>query len=121
MQVRAWLPKRQLIVTADSSYAALELLAASPGLSAPVTIVTRLRLDAALYDPAPPRQPGQRGAPRKKGHASQTWLHAWTTRRLSGLSIPSPGTAARYARFVWPPALRSGTTAGCRQWHCAGC
>ncbi len=49
MQVRAWLPKRQLIVTADSSYAALELLAASQGLTEPVTIVTQLRLDAALY------------------------------------------------------------------------
>ena len=26
-----------------------------------VTVVTRLRLDAALYDPAPPRAPGRRG------------------------------------------------------------
>jgi hypothetical protein len=67
MQVRAWLPKRQLVVTADGSYAALELLAASQGLAEPVTIVTRLRLDAALYDPAPPRPPGTLGAPRKKG------------------------------------------------------
>jgi hypothetical protein len=30
-------------------------------------MITRLRLDAALYDPAPPRQPGKKGAPRKKG------------------------------------------------------
>jgi hypothetical protein len=29
--------------------------------------VTRLRLDAALYEPAPPRQPGAKGRPRKKG------------------------------------------------------
>jgi hypothetical protein len=29
--------------------------------------VTRLRLDAALYEPAPPRRPGQRGRPRPKG------------------------------------------------------
>jgi hypothetical protein len=48
-QVRAWLPKRPLIVTADSSYAALALPAASQGLAEPVTIVTQLRLDAALY------------------------------------------------------------------------
>lgn len=66
MQVRSWLPKRQLIVTADSLYATLELLAASQGLAEPVTIVMRLRLDAALYDPVPPREPGRRGAPRKK-------------------------------------------------------
>ena len=30
-------------------------------------MITRLRLDAALYAPAPPRQPGQTGRPRHKG------------------------------------------------------
>ena len=32
-----------------------------------MTFITRLRLDAALYEPAPPRRPGQRGRPRLKG------------------------------------------------------
>ncbi|WP_456316830.1 IS701 family transposase [Teichococcus aestuarii] len=32
-----------------------------------VTSITRLRLDAALYDPAPPRLPGTNGRPRTKG------------------------------------------------------
>jgi hypothetical protein len=32
-----------------------------------VSLITRLRLDAALYDPAPPRQAGQNGRPRLKG------------------------------------------------------
>jgi len=36
-------------------------------LPEPVTFVTRLRLDAALYDPAPPRTAGQMGRPRLKG------------------------------------------------------
>src|SRR5207244_846181 len=66
-QVRRWLPNRAIVVVADSSYAVLELLASCVGLSTPVTMITRLRLDAALYDPAPPREPGKRGAPRKKG------------------------------------------------------
>jgi hypothetical protein len=66
-QVRRWLGERAIIVVADSSYAAIELLAAAVGLPVPVTMITRLRLDAALYDPAPPREPGLRGAPRKKG------------------------------------------------------
>ena len=66
-QVRRWLPERQIVVTADSSYAVLELLAAAAALTQPVTIVTRLRLDAALYEPAPPREKGKKGAPRKKG------------------------------------------------------
>jgi hypothetical protein len=32
-----------------------------------VDVITRLRLDAALYEPAPPRQPKQNGRVRKKG------------------------------------------------------
>src|SRR5216684_971524 len=55
LQLRRWLPGRYLVVVADSSFAALELLARAAGLPEPVTVVTRLRLDAALYEPAPER------------------------------------------------------------------
>jgi len=72
VQVRRWLPSRALVVVADSTYAAIELLAACVGLPVPVTMITRLRLDAALYDPAPPREPGKRGAPCKKGERQPT-------------------------------------------------
>jgi hypothetical protein len=65
--VRRWWPHRALVVVADSTYAALEFLAACRGWPRPVTVVTRLRLDAALYAPAPPREPGQIGRPRRKG------------------------------------------------------
>jgi hypothetical protein len=64
LQLRRWLPGRRLIVVGDSSFAALELLAS---VRAQATMVTRLRLDAALYEPAPARRPGQMGRPRKKG------------------------------------------------------
>jgi hypothetical protein len=50
---------------ADSGFAALELLAAL--VRHGVTCVTRLRLDAALYEPAPPRRPGAVGRPRTRG------------------------------------------------------
>jgi DDE superfamily endonuclease len=65
LQVRRWLPGRELVLLADSSFAALDLLAvlARHGL----VCITRLRLDAALYAPAPPRRPGTRGRPRSKG------------------------------------------------------
>lgn len=65
--LRRWLPERSLVMVADSTYAAIKLLAACQGLSEPVTLVSRLRLDAALYNPPPVRQPGQRGRTRKKG------------------------------------------------------
>jgi hypothetical protein len=67
MQVRRWLPKRKLILVADSSYAALELLHSLLSLPEPVFMVTQLRLDAALYEPAPPPKPETIGRPRKKG------------------------------------------------------
>src|SRR3712207_1733094 len=68
-----WLPGREVVVVADSSYAVIELLkqvSDTPDLS----LITRLRLDAALYDPAPPRAPRQNGRPRKKG-ARRPTLH----------------------------------------------
>ena len=67
LQVRCWLPTRKLVVVADSTYAVIELLWRLVQLPNPVYMVTRLRLDAALYEPAPPREPGTRGRPRVKG------------------------------------------------------
>ncbi len=66
-QVRRWLPHRTIVLVADSSFAALEWLEALRQRSTSVFVVTRLRLDAALYDPAPQRQPKQMGRPRKVG------------------------------------------------------
>jgi len=67
LQVRRWLPERTLVVVADSSYAAILLLERLRRLPNPICMVTRLRLDAALYKPAPPRKPGTPGRPRLKG------------------------------------------------------
>jgi hypothetical protein len=69
---RRWWPERAIVAVADSTYAALEFLAACRSWRAPVTVVTRLRLDAALYDPAPPRRPRQMGRPRLKGQRQPT-------------------------------------------------
>ena len=65
VQARRWMPGRPLVLVADSGFAALELLAALARQG--VACVTRLRLDAALYKPAPPRGPGTVGRPRTKG------------------------------------------------------
>ncbi len=64
LQARRWLPGRDLVLVADSSFAAPAFLAALSHRG--VTVITRLRLDAALYDPAPPRRPGTVGRPRIK-------------------------------------------------------
>jgi hypothetical protein len=72
VQVRRWVPQRELIVVADSSFAVLTLLDALRHLARPVTMMTRLRLDAALYEPAPERLPNQTGRPRLKGNRLPT-------------------------------------------------
>jgi hypothetical protein len=61
---RCWLPTRALVVVGDHTHAALEWLDA---VRHPMGVITRLRLDAALGEPAPPRPPRQNGRPRKKG------------------------------------------------------
>jgi hypothetical protein len=89
-QVRRWVPKRELVVVADSSFAVLTLLDALRQLAQPITMITRLRLDAALYDPAPKRTPGQIGRPRLKGkrlptlqQILQNTATSWTAVRVA--------------------------------------
>jgi len=72
LQLRRWLPNRSIVVVADNSYAVLDLLARCRRLVHPVTMVTRLRLDAALYDPVPIRTCSTIGRPRCKGKRQVT-------------------------------------------------
>ena len=66
-----WLPGRSVIFVADSSFAAIDLLKRVSNLER-ASLITRLRLDAALYEPAPERKLGQRGRPRLKGKRQPT-------------------------------------------------
>jgi hypothetical protein len=84
--VRRWYPQREIVAVADRAYASLKLLESCRKLTNPITFITRLRLDAALYEPAPPRRPGQMGRPRIKGE------------RLPNLSV-----VAEDPKTVWKP------------------
>ncbi len=96
-QVCRWVPARGLIFVADGGYSALELLnwcgraARRRRSGAALAFITRLRLDAALYEPAPVRRPGQTGRPRIKG------------RRLPTLAkrLADPATKWRTAALPW--------------------
>ncbi len=70
LQARRWVPGRDIVVVADSSFSSLLFLQALQRRG--LTVITRLRLDAALYDPAPPRAPGTMGRPRKAGQRLAT-------------------------------------------------
>ena len=71
-----WLPGREVAFMADRSFAALELLDHVTTLPR-ASMITRLRLDAALSDPPPPRHPRQRGRPRRKGKRRRTLEAVW--------------------------------------------
>jgi DDE superfamily endonuclease len=86
LQVRRWYPQREIVAVADRAYASLKLLDRCRKLSHPITFISRLRLDGALYEPAPPRRPGQMGRPRIKGE------------RLPNLSV-----VAKDPKTVWKP------------------
>jgi hypothetical protein len=64
-QLRRWLPDRDLTLVVDGAFAALEFLDHLRSVS--ITGITRLRLDARLYEPPPPRRRGHPGRPSIKG------------------------------------------------------
>jgi len=107
-QVRRCLPNRKLVLTADSTYAAIEFLSFCQRMLKPVTVITRLRLDAALYDPAPARLVGQKGRPRKKG-ARQPTLAAhlsdpstiWTEHRVAWYGRTTKTVRLSSATALW--------------------
>jgi hypothetical protein len=85
--VHRWLPDRQLVLVGDRGYASLELLAAVRPVA---TFITRLRLDAHLCAPPPPRTPRQLGRPRLVGQRLPT-LEQWRDDPATGwtaLTVP---------------------------------
>ena len=96
--VRRWQPEREVVAVADDGYASLKLLYRCRRLKNPITFITRLRLYAALYEPAPPRKPRQKGRPRLKDE------------RLPNLSV-----AAEDPATVWMPLAVSNWYGGRRR------
>ncbi len=84
-------------MVADAGFSGVGLIAA---LRRHACLVTRLRIDASLFAPAPPRRPGQMGRPRLKG------------KHLPGFKtvLADPGT-------VWSRV----TVAEARPRRCSGC
>ena len=76
-QVRRWLPGRQVVLVVDGGFAAVSLALAC--VTHHVTMVSRLRWDAALYHPPEPQPKGKRGPKPLKGKR-QRRLQAWAER-----------------------------------------
>src|SRR5918998_3833718 len=110
LQVARWLPGRRVVAVADSSFSAIALLR---DLAPHLTVVTRLRLDACLCQPPPPRLPGVIGRPPVKGV------------RLPSLAVRLRSPRTRWCRVTvddWygRTTRRLDITTGTALWHHPG-
>lgn len=76
-QVRRWLPERLLVLGVAGGFAAVAWALA--GQEQQVTLVTRLRLDAALSPPPALQPPGKRGRKPTQGNRQRS-LKVWAAR-----------------------------------------
>jgi hypothetical protein len=111
-RVRRWQPNRALVVVGDGSYAAHHLLLFCQRHHRPLTLVSRLRLDAALYDDPAPQPPSKRGPKPKKG-AKQPSLEqrlADSQTPLSSLAVQWYGGRTKQLEYL----------TGCARWYTPG-
>jgi hypothetical protein len=97
-QAQRWLPHRELVVVGDSAFSALEWLSAL--LRRNITVLTRRRLDAALYEPAPVRRPGTNGRPRKKGKRRPTLRQVLEKKATRWQRLTVPGWYGEGHRLI---------------------
>ncbi len=110
LQASRWLPGRKIIAVADSSYAAIDLLNA---VRRRVCMITRLRLDARLFDPPARRRPGTVGRPRVIGKRQANLAERLTNPKTRWRRLKVTGWYGRGERLV---EIVSGTAL----WHHPG-
>lgn len=92
----SWLPERTLEIVGDSEYAGKSI---SRHLPPNVHLTSRMVMNAALYDLPSKRQPGQLGAPRKKGDRLPSPAE-WAASRKTRWTKPTVTLYGRSVR-VW--------------------
>jgi hypothetical protein len=73
-KVRRWYPDREVVLVGDGGYACVKLVAEAQIEPSTTTVVTRLRMDACLYD-EPSEQPSSKRGPKPKKGARQPSLY----------------------------------------------
>ena len=110
LQVARWLPERQIIAVTDSGFAAIELLNA---VRRRVCMITRLRLDARLFDRPAHRRAGTIGRPRVVGRRQPTMVQRLANSRTRWRRFKVNGWYGRSERLL---QIVSGTAI----WHHPG-
>jgi hypothetical protein len=109
MLLATWAGQRTVYLVVDSAYAGRTLLEDRPPN---VQVISRLRCDAALYAQPAPRQPGQKGRPRRRGDRLPALPHLIARRRRwTAVPLLLYGRAVTPRVFtldaLWYGALRS--------------
>jgi hypothetical protein len=95
--VAGWAGERPVFVVCDSLYAARTVLRERPPH---VHVISRLRMDAALWTSPPPRRPGQKGRPRRKGRRLPTpQIIATRARKWQSLAVTIYGRTVTTRAF----------------------
>lgn len=89
--VRRWLPGKKLVLVTDGGLVAIKLGLRCANFANPVTYISRLRLDAQLYDPPGPQPQGKPGPKPKKGQRQASLKQ----------SLSDPQTHWHRARIAW--------------------
>ena len=87
--ISTWLPDHEHMVVGDSAYGGKSVLSELPKN---VELISQVHPKGALYKPAPPRLPGTKGAPRKKGERLPT-MQQWADDRSQ------PWTELKFDQF----------------------
>lgn len=107
--VAAWAGDRRIYLAVDSAYAGRAILEDRPPN---VEVVSRLRMDAALWAPTPRHRPGRKGRPRRRGARLPNPAQvAARCRHWQPLTVAIYGrtvtTQVRTLRAFWYAALRT--------------
>lgn len=109
-QTQRWVKNKKIILVGDGGFAVAALAWAC--LKLKVTLVSRLRMDARLFDFAPERPPGQRGRWASKGNRLMTFKEMLQATNLSWREgdVLWYGGVKKRIKFLTSTAL----------WHVAG-
>ena len=118
--LRRWLPDRDLVLVGDGGYAKREFLRFCQDMSKPIVVVTKLRKDASLYQPAPPRRPGQMGRPRVVGARLPSPAAVLDDPATQWTTCRPPGPTATPPSCSWRPAWQFGTSEASPWFPCVG-
>jgi hypothetical protein len=106
-KVRRWQPEREVILVGDGTYAAVPLVQRCQRFQQPVKLVSRLRLDARLFDPPGPQPKSKRGPKPKKGLRQPTLAARLSdpTTNWSEMTVTWYGSVQKTLEFITGTSL----------------